>query len=395
MRPVTALQVQRPLDALHEAFISLHTLGKRSLLALLGVSMGSASVIALLTIGNNAASEAQALFRGMGVDTLVVRFPTPVAGVDSAQLMAQVPALHSIAPVIQASAALVYRGRAVHASLVGSDAALQDVLGSHLEAGRFLSPFDQRATFAVLGHRLAGELSGEGKPLQVGDHVRINDYVYEVLGILQDQPDSLLMPFRASVTVFVPSYGMRRLEGRAQLSELVMRALPNQDMPAVGAAIRTALVQQLGEQGADIYLAQQMIEGMTRQSRTFNYLLLALAGISLAAAGVGIMNVMLMNVSQRKREIGVRMALGARGRDIRYLFLFEAFALTAVGAMFGSVFGVSCAWVYSTLSGWSFSLASSSMLLGVGSTLLAGLFFGLYPAMAAARLQPVEALREE
>jgi putative ABC transport system permease protein len=107
------------------------------------------------------------------------------------------------------------------------------------------------------------------------------------------------------------------------------------------------------------------------------------------------MNVMLMNVSERRREIGIRMALGARQRDIRNLFLLEAVTLTAVGALCGAVVGMTAAYLYAWMSGWQFSLAVAALPLGVGSTLLVGLFFGIYPAVSASRLQPVEALRDE
>lgn len=176
---------------------------------------------------------------------------------------------------------------------------------------------------------------------------------------------------------------------------MVLRAAAGQDMEHIAVETTKALGAQLTEHTVEIQIPQQMIDGMTRQSRTFAYLLLALGAISLVGGGVGVMNVMLMNVSERRREIGIRMALGARQRDIRNLFLLEAVTLTAVGALCGAVLGMGAAYLYAWLSGWQFSLAVSALPLGVGSTLLVGLFFGIYPAVSASRLQPVEALRDE
>ncbi len=146
---------------------------------------------------------------------------------------------------------------------------------------------------------------------------------------------------------------------------------------------------------ARVQVSQQVLDGLKRQTRTFTYLLAGLGIISLLGGGVGVMNVMLMSVAERRREIGVRMALGARQRDIRNLFLIEAVTLTAAGALSGAVLGVAAAYLYARFSGWTFSLAYAALPLGMGSTLLVGLFFGLYPAVSAARLQPVEALRDE
>ncbi|MBF3154711.1 FtsX-like permease family protein, partial [Pseudomonas aeruginosa] len=181
----------------------------------------------------------------------------------------------------------------------------------------------------------------------------------------------------------------------AEVSHVVARVSPGADVYSVGAALGAALTARLPGHEAQVQVSQQVLDGLKRQTRTFTYLLAGLGIISLLGGGVGVMNVMLMSVAERRREIGVRMALGARQRDIRNLFLIEAVTLTAAGALSGAVLGVAAAYLYARFSGWTFSLAYAALPLGMGSTLLVGLFFGLYPAVSAARLQPVEALRDE
>jgi len=216
-----------------------------------------------------------------------------------------------------------------------------------------------------------------------------------VIGITRSQPAAILIPVQADDSLFLPLEGLRRVMNDPQISNLIVRVAPGQDTNQLADALTLALKQRLRGREVEVQVPQQMIDGMTRQSRTFGYLLMALGGISLVGGGVGVMNVMLMNVSERRREIGVRMALGARRKDIRNLFLLEAVTLTAVGALSGALLGMAAAYLYARMSGWQFSLAVLSLPLGVGSTLLVGLFFGLYPAISASRLQPVEALRDE
>lgn len=387
---------------LHEALISLRTLGKRSILALLGIVIGSSSVVALINIGHNAAEDAAAIFKDMGTDTLVAQFPPKAdrhapmpARLDLHAVRQAVPQIAHIGALSIFSAALVFHGRTLNTSLVGSTPDLKDAMRLNLAQGRFLSAFDGGETYGVIGDEVAQALSRPGDPLRLGDRVRINDYLFEVVGILARQPRAMLMPAQANQSLFIPAQGMRRIYPSPQIGNVVIRVAPGQDMERIAQAARQALQAQLSDHSVDIQVPQQMIDGMTRQSRTFAYLLLALGAISLVGGGVGVMNVMLMNVTQRRREIGIRMALGARQRDIRNLFLLEAVTLTAVGALCGAVLGISAAYVYAWLSGWQFSLAVAALPLGVGSTLLVGLFFGIYPAVAASRLQPVEALRDE
>ncbi|MCP1511631.1 ABC transporter permease [Pseudomonas rhodesiae] len=398
-----SLRVEQSLSQLlHEAFVSLRTLGKRSILALLGIVIGSSSVVALINIGHNASVDAAMIFKDMGTDTLVAQFPPKGASnvpmrtrLDLDAVRRAVPGIAHIGALSLFSGPIVFHGRSVNANLVGSTPGIEQAMRLALQQGRFLSGFDVNETYAVIGADVAQALSAPGDPLQLGDRVRISDYLFLVVGLLHRQPRAMLMPVQANESLFMPAEGMRRIYAAPQVGNVIIRAAPGEDMERIARDTAAALTPQLVDHDVDIQVPQQMIDGMTRQSRTFAYLLLALGAISLVGGGVGVMNVMLMNVSERRREIGIRMALGARQRDIRNLFLLEAVTLTAVGALCGAVLGMTAAWLYAWLSGWTFALAAAALPLGVGSTLLVGLFFGIYPAVSASRLQPVEALRDE
>lgn len=381
---------------------SLRALGQRSVLALIGIAIGSSSVVAMINIGSNAAEEASMIFKGMGVNTLVAQLSETTRDgsaarltLDTDQLRASVPYLLNIAPTAQIGSAVTFKGRTQYTQLVGGTVELPGAMGLTLREGRFLSAFDQGDTYAVVGYRLAEDLGTAADPLRIGDRIRVEDSLFQVIGILRNQPDSLLIPVRANDSLFIPLAGMRRLSDSTYIRDVIIRVAAQQDISATATALITPLERLSGAKEVEIIVPQQLMEGMTRQTRTFAYLLMALGGLSLIGGGTGVMNVMLMNVSSRRREIGVRMALGARRRDIRNLFMFEAITLTAVGALCGGLLGIACAFTYAHVSDWTFFLAPLSLPLGVLSTLLVGVFFGLYPAMLASRLQPVEALRDE
>ncbi|WP_297831690.1 ABC transporter permease [Pseudomonas sp.] len=385
-----------------ESAESLRALGRRSLLALLGIVVGSASIIALLNIGRNAAEDAMRTFKDMGTDTLVVSFPfsaqkkppLPLT-LDVQQIRREVPGISHVAPITQHSVRLKRGATATDASLIGTTPGLAAIMSLQLRAGRFISVFDQRSTFVVVGARVADDLGVNGTPLRPGDSLQIDHYVYQVIGIARSQASNPLMPIIADESVFIPLEGMQRLRPSAEVGSVLAKVRSDIDLPSTAQALKALLSVQLEGREVDVQIPQQLLEGLKRQTETFAWLLAGLGSISLLVGGVGVMNVMLMNVSERRREIGVRMALGARARDIRTLFLLEATTLSVAGAVLGALLGVAVAYVFTLFSGWQFSLSLSSLPLGIGSSLLIGLFFGLYPAIAASRLSPVVALRDE
>jgi putative ABC transport system permease protein len=187
---------------------------------------------------------------------------------------------------------------------------------------------------------------------------------------------------------------MRRLRPAPEIDSVIGRVSPTADLSATAEVLCDYLKGWANGREVEVHMPRNLLDGLKRQASTFTWLLAGLGGISLLVGGVGVMNVMLMNVAERRREIGIRMALGARPRDIRNLFLLEAGALSVVGAVLGGLLGVAAAWAFTQFSGWQFLFSPESLLPGCGSSLLIGLFFGLYPAIAAARLQPVQALRD-
>ncbi|WLH14721.1 ABC transporter permease [Pseudomonas hefeiensis] len=392
------------LQTLIESLDSLRLLGRRSWLAMLGIAVGCAAIVALLNIGQNAANEAMTAFKGMGAETIVASFPfSPLNSralpptLDTRLLLKKLPAIAQVAPTTFHSGQVRYAGRTVDAVVLGTTGGLAETLDLKLAQGRFISDFDQQATYIVAGAKVAHKLGigVPGRPLIAGMQLQIEGYLFEVIGIARPQAPNPLIPIQVDEALFIPIESMRRLQPSPQLSSVIAKVRNGAVITESAQDLRTYLEEVLKGHDVEVLVPQQLIDSLTHQSNTFSYLLAGLGGISLLVGGAGVMNVMLMNVSERRREIGVRMALGARARDIRMLFLLEAACLSVTGSLVGAAVGLLSAFLFVWFSGWRFTLAIESLPLGVGSSLLIGLFFGLYPAVTASRLQPVQALRDD
>lgn len=404
--PEGSLHHQGPgfLQTLIESLDSLRLLGRRSWLAMMGIAVGCAAIVALLNIGQNAANEAMTAFKGMGAESMVASFPFSQLNnralpptLDTRSLLKKLPSFAQVAPTTFHSGEVRFAGRKVDSAILGTTGGLAETLDLKLAQGRFISDFDQHATYIVAGAKVANEL-GLGRPdrpLVRGMQLQIEGYLFEVIGIAQPQIPNPLIPIQVDEALFIPIESMRRLQPSPQINSVIATVHDGAMITESANDLRAYLEGLFKGRDVEVLVPQQLIDSLTRQSNTFSYLLAGLGGISLLVGGAGVMNVMLMNVSERRREIGLRMALGARARDIRMLFLLEAACLSVTGSLVGAAIGLLSAFLFVWLSGWRFTLALESLPMGVGSSLLIGLFFGLYPAVTASRLQPVQALRDD
>lgn len=384
-----------------DAFRNLYSVRQRSLLALLGIVIGTAAVIAMVNIGDNARHHSLSRFLAMGTDLLTVRREFSTLGQPPSFTLDDVAALRALPPITAAAPLAsggleIVRGRArVMTNLAGVNADFFPLTRLVAAEGRPLTESDGRETVVVLGADAAMQLAGGEAPPVTGQLIRLGDYNYTLIGILAPTVANPLLPIDVNNTAFVPLEGMRRIFPGGQITNIVLRKTAEMDDRAAQSAVADYFAMPPRPRTVAVQTARQMIAAMTEQMEVYTLLLAAIGGISLIVGGVGVMNVMLMSVVERRREIGLRLALGARPRDIRAMFLIEAAALSVGGGALGAVLGLAAAAVYASTAGWAFILSMAAPPLAVGTSLAVGLFFGLYPAVRASRLDPIIALRAE
>jgi putative ABC transport system permease protein len=379
-----------------EALTNIRAQGTRSLLALLGILIGTASIVAMLQIGHITQRETLKLFSTMGIDMLVAdAAPTGGAPVHFARaaietLPAQEAGVVGAAPLDVGRAGLATLHQAADMPVVGATAALFDLAGLAPASGRALTSSDDGALVVVLGDQARAKLATPGDPVRPGEQLRVGAYLYTVIGILGPVAPTGLDPVDYANAAFIPLGG----SGRVLAGEIPTSALIRVATGADQAAIAANLQQRFTDPATTLQIrtARDIIATMNAQKAIDTHAFLAVGSISLLVGGIGVMNVMLMGIMERRTEIGLRAAIGAAPRDLQLMFVAESAILALIGGSGGAAVGTLVAWIVSRASQWEFSLAPAAAPLGILGAACIGVVFGLHPAIRASRMKPIEAL---
>ncbi|MEZ9821917.1 ABC transporter permease [Shewanella sp. 10N.286.45.A1] len=408
------------MTLVHTALLSLRRNLMRSILTTLGIIIGISAVIVMFALGEGAQRQVEEQIKSLGTNVLMVRAGPSKSGgakqavgnVNKLEMSDAVAIKNDIAEVVYVGASnsgqaqVVWGNQNWSTSILGTNTDYIQASNWVISQGEMFSENDVRsgAKVALIGHTVAAALFGDAQ-FAVGEIVRVNKVPITIIGLLQtkgqdlrgfDQDDTLIMPITTS---------NRRVLGRSgsninKVNRLTLAVNEAQNMDYVSEEVERLLNQRhrvpIGQTSPfDVMNLSAMLSTRAEANRVFSMLLAGVAGVSLLVGGIGVMNIMLVSVTERTREIGLRMAVGAKPKHILIQFLIESITLCIIGALMGVLLSLLAVFIMQYWVGWEMALSLTIIVISVMGTALIGIGFGFYPAYKAANLDPIEALRYE
>jgi len=405
-----------PLDTILSALKALRQHKLRSALAALGIIIGTSATIAMMAVGAGAREQVAAQIRSLGSNLLIVvsgninqsgvklgagATPT-LTDEDATAITRDIPSVQIASAIVKGNVQAVSEGANWATSVFAIDTGYLEARDWELDSGRSFEPEEatRGSQVALLGQTVARQLFQDEDP--VGKEVRVGNVPFQVIGRLaskgqsgfgQDQDDAILVPLEAGRRVL----GHNQVKSRS-VGAIFVKVREGLDMTSVQEEVGTLLRQRhrlepLQEDDFTVKNLSEVTSAKEAGAKTFSILLASVALVSLATGGIGILNIMLVSVTERTREIGIRLAVGARRGDILWQFLLEAIGLSIGGGVAGIFIGCAVSLMISHLANWSLIVDPWSVTLAIASSAIVGIFFGWYPAYRASRLEPIEAIR--
>lgn len=406
------------LELIKIAWQSIVANRMRSSLTVLGIIIGIAAVIALLAIGQGAKAEAAKQIQALGTNIIMLRSGAASTGAvsmgmgsastlsleDAGAIKATCPSVDGVAPGIMSNQQIQNGNQNTLTTITATTPDYQDVRNFYPEFGRFISQSDlaHAKRICILGQTVQTNLFNNANP--VGRSVLIKGELFQIVGIMEhkgatqfmDMDDQVFIPLTTAYSRLV---GNKTVGGHS-VNWIVVKALSDDEVLPAEFQITNLLRRRHNIRppfSDDFFMRTQQEFAQTADSVTgiFTILLGSTAGISLLVGGIGVMNIMLVSVTERTREIGIRKALGARPSDILSQFVIEATVLSLAGGLAGILIGIAASYAISSFAGWTTIVTPESVFLAFSVSIVIGLFFGIYPAQQASRLDPITALRSE
>ncbi|MEJ6951987.1 ABC transporter permease [Natronospora cellulosivora (SeqCode)] len=391
------------------ALNSLKVNRMRTFLSMLGIIIGVAAVIAIVSVGTGAQNYITSKISSLGSNLINISqdFSDDFSSANSAGFTVELadyinkysPSVKEVLPNLQIGGAISHRDNTIMTTILGTSPAYQEIVNYYPKEGSFIraSDIDRRNDIIVLGYDLATELFPDEEALN--QMVKINNqghvYLFRVVGIMEEKNTGLLGNYNKQAYIPAPTFMSKLSKSNSVTGYLAQAKSSEQAFLAVN-EITHFLSNYTGSSDSFSILSQdQIIDIINSVADTLNRMLAGIAGISLLVGGIGIMNIMLVSVTERTREIGIRKALGADKGQIMKQFVYEALFVSALGGIIGILLGWLGAAVLAHFGHWDLLISPSSIILAFAFSLLVGLFFGIYPALKASRLDPVEALSYE
>jgi len=387
-----------------ESLMNLFSAKLRSILAILGVLVGTGAVVALMASSRLATDHALAQFKSLGTNLLALHIRDPHLSSTSASesrnlTLDQMPKVfHSssgivaVAPYINFYKTTVLYGKRVGGEVLAVTNEMQEIARIHLTQGRFVSFLDRNEFYCVIGSNIAEKFQKHHiNPL--GKQIKIGNKLFTIIGVAAPWRKNLFLLVDINKSVIMPLNMAYLVQSHVQIQDILFRLVKNPNLPKIQQQISNTMGRLLPNKKLWFRNPERLIELVGKERQTFNDLLIAIGSIALVVGGIGVMNIMLVSVIERRREIGIRMAVGARRWNILIMFLMESVMLTVFGGLIGIVLGLGVTYALAYVAGWEFHFYCMPPLLGFIVSVLVGILSGFYPAWRASKLDPIACLR--